>query len=93
VIRQRGYGIDDEEREKGVRCLAAPVRNHTGDVVAAVSVAGPVDRLPQGLAGSDIAAAVVAAARTISVDLGAVEDDMGTIASHRAAWLAHGGRR
>src|SRR5436190_13065543 len=84
VIRDRGYGIDDEEREKGVKCLAAPVRNHNGDVVAAVSVAGPVDRLPQDLVGSDIAAAVVAAARTISVDLGAV-DDRGAIESHRAA--------
>ena len=92
VIRERGYGIDDQEREKGVRCLAAPVRNHTGEVVAAVSVAGPVDRLPQDLVGSDIAAAVVAAARTISIDLGAVEDK-GPIESNRAAWLAHGGRR
>jgi DNA-binding IclR family transcriptional regulator len=92
VIRDRGYSIDDEEREKGVRCLAAPVRNHNGDVVAAVSVAGPVDRLPQDLIGSDIAAAVVAAARTISIDLGAV-DDKEAIESHRAAWPAHGGRR
>ena len=93
VIRERGYAIDDEEREKGVKCLAAPVRNHAGDVVAAVSVAGPIDRLPQELAGSDIAEAVIAAARAISIDLGAVEDNKGTIESHRAAWLAHGGRR
>ena len=92
VIRERGYGIDDEEREKGVRCLAAPVRNHNGDVVAAISVAAPVDRVPQDLVGSDIAAAVVAAARTISIDLGAV-DDREAIESHRAAWSAHGGRR
>lgn len=93
VIRERGYGIDDEEREKGVKCLAAPVRNHAGDVVAAVSVAGPIDRLPQDLVGSDLAEAVIAAARAISIDLGAVEDDQGTIESQRAAWLAHGGRR
>ena len=92
VIRERGYGIDDEEREKGVRCLAAAVRNHNGDVVAAVSVAAPVDRVPQDLVGSDIAAAVVAAARTISIDLGAV-DDREAIESHRAAWSVHGGRR
>jgi DNA-binding IclR family transcriptional regulator len=92
VIRERGYGIDDEEREKGVRCLAAPVRNHNGDVVAAISVAAPVDRVPQDLVGSDIAAAVVAAARTISIDLGAV-DEREAIESHRAAWSAHGGRR
>jgi DNA-binding IclR family transcriptional regulator len=92
VIRERGYGIDDEEREKGVRCLAAPVRNHNGDVVAAVSVAGPIDRLPTDLLRTEVAAAVVAAARAMSIDLGAVED-MGTIESHRAASPAHGGRR
>jgi DNA-binding IclR family transcriptional regulator len=92
VIRERGYGIDDEEREKGMRCLAAPVRNHNGDVVAAVSVAGPIDRMPRDLAGTEMAAAVVAAARAISIDLGAVED-MGTIESHGAASPAHGGRR
>jgi DNA-binding IclR family transcriptional regulator len=92
VIRERGYGIDDEERERGVRCLAAPIRNHTGDVVAAVSAAGPIDRMPRDLVGTEVAAAVVAAARAISIDLGAV-DDVGTSASYRAASPAHGGRR
>jgi len=92
VIRERGYGIDDEERERGVRCVAAPIRNHTGDVVAAVSAAGPIDRMPQDLIRTEVAAAVVAAARAISIDLGAV-DDVGTTASYRAASPAHGGRR
>jgi DNA-binding IclR family transcriptional regulator len=92
VIRHRGYGIDDEEREKGVRCLAAPIQNHHGEVVAAVSIAGPIDRLPRELEGSEIAAAVVATARAISIDLGAVED-FGAIDSYRATTPAHGGRR
>jgi DNA-binding IclR family transcriptional regulator len=92
VIRERGYAIDEEERERGVRCLAAPIRNHRGDVVAAVSIAGPIDRLPRELAGSDIASAVVATARAISIDLGAVED-LGPADSGRAATPAHGGRR
>jgi DNA-binding IclR family transcriptional regulator len=91
-IRDRGYGIDDEEREKGLRCLAAPIRNHHGDVVAAISVAGPIDRLPQDLIGSDVAEAVLAAARTISIDLGAADDEE-VIGSHRATARAHGGRR
>jgi DNA-binding IclR family transcriptional regulator len=91
VIRERGYAIDDEEREKGVRCLAAPIRNHHGDVVAAISVAGPIDRLPQELAGSDVAEAVLAAARAISIDLGAVDEE--AIESPRASSRAHGGRR
>jgi IclR family KDG regulon transcriptional repressor len=92
VIRERGYGIDDEEREKGVRCLAAPIRNHHGDVVAAVSIAAPIDRLPRDLVDSDVATAVVSTARAISIDLGAV-DDMGATESYRAALSAHGGRK
>jgi len=64
-----------------------------------VSVAGPIDRMPQDLVGTEVAAAVVAAARAISIDLGAGEDKLGsvdvkgTIESHRAAWPVHGGRR
>ena len=92
VIRERGYGLDEEEREKGVSCVAAPISNHTGEVVAAISVAGPTERMPRDLVGSEIAAAVVAAARAISVDLGAVEH-VGPVETYRAASTAHGGRR
>ena len=92
LILTRGYALDEEEREKGVCCIAAPVRNHTGDVVAAISVAGPTHRMPRALAGSSIAAAVVAAARAISVDLGA-DEKMGSDDVYRAATPAHGGRR
>ncbi len=91
-IRERGYGLDLEEREKGVCCVAAPVRNHTGHVVAAISMAGPTHRLPRALEGSEVAAAVVAAARAISVDLGAIED-VGSVEAYRAVTPAHGGRR
>jgi len=44
-VRARGCAVDDEESEVGVRCVAAPVRNDAGEVVAAVGVAGPVSRL------------------------------------------------
>src|SRR4051794_15130353 len=40
-VRQLGYSVDDEEFEQGLRCIGAPVRDHTGNVVAAVSIAGP----------------------------------------------------
>ena len=84
AVRARGYALDEEEHELGVRRVAAPVRNHHGEVVAAISVAGPTDRLPRTLTGSHVAHAVVAAAHAISQDLGAVE---------AAGQPAHGGRR
>jgi len=91
AIRERGYGLDEEEREKGVCCIAAPVRSHTGHVVAAISVAGPSQRMPRVLAGSDMADAVVGAAAAISIDLGA--ESVGPVESYGAASPAHGGRR
>jgi hypothetical protein len=66
--------------------------NHTGEVVAAISAAGPRQRLPRVLEGSELADAVLAAARAISIDLGA-DAQMGVVESYRAAPPAHGGRR
>lgn len=44
-IRERGYAYDQEERELGVRCVAFPIYNYTGKVVAGLSVTGPKNRL------------------------------------------------
>jgi IclR family KDG regulon transcriptional repressor len=44
-VRVRGYAIEDEEMEIGLRSVAAPVRNHAGYVVAAIGIAGPAPRL------------------------------------------------
>jgi DNA-binding IclR family transcriptional regulator len=44
-IREQGYAVDRQELDIGITCIAAPVRNHTGRVVAAVSVAGPSTRM------------------------------------------------
>jgi IclR family transcriptional regulator, KDG regulon repressor len=43
--RERGYGLDDEETDLGVRCLAAPVFDHRGGAVAAVGISGPTQRM------------------------------------------------
>jgi DNA-binding IclR family transcriptional regulator len=45
MIRQRGYAIDDTEHEPEIRCAACPVRDHTGRVIAAVSLTAPTLRM------------------------------------------------
>lgn len=69
AIRQKGYAIDDEEIETGLRCVAAPIRDHTGRVAAAISVAAPVQRMSKKTVQSTIPS-VVAAADAISRRLG-----------------------
>lgn len=44
-VRQRGYGIDDEEEELEVRCLAAPVYNQSGEFMAALAIAGTIGQI------------------------------------------------
>jgi IclR family acetate operon transcriptional repressor len=46
-VRKRGWAVDDEEQEMGVRCLAVPV-GPGADAVAAVSVSAPASRLDPG---------------------------------------------
>jgi IclR family transcriptional regulator, KDG regulon repressor len=45
AVRERGYAVDDEESERGIRCVAAPVRDERGRAVAAISISGPAIRV------------------------------------------------
>ena len=40
-VRRRGYARDHREIEEDVECIAAPIRNHLGDVIAGISISGP----------------------------------------------------
>ncbi|MEO1286294.1 MAG: IclR family transcriptional regulator [Chloroflexota bacterium] len=44
--RKRGFALDDQENELGGRCVSAPIFNHLGTAVAAVSISIPVPRIP-----------------------------------------------
>ena len=46
-VRRLGYAVDNMEHQPGVRCIAAPIRNHTGSVIASLSVSGPATRIPR----------------------------------------------
>ncbi len=46
-IRSTGFAIDNEEHIEGIRCIATPVRDHSGEVRASLCVLGPRSRLPQ----------------------------------------------
>jgi IclR family KDG regulon transcriptional repressor len=46
ATRQRGYALDDEEFEEGIRAVSAPIRDIDGNVIAALSMPGPANRMP-----------------------------------------------
>jgi len=68
-IRELGYSIDDVEHEEGVRCVGAPIRDHTGRVVASISVSGPTQRVTKSKV-PQLAKIVMATAEEISSRLG-----------------------
>lgn len=69
AIQKSGYGVDDQERELGVRCVAAPIFNHAHQVVAAISISGASQRIPVHRI-KELGQQVVAAAQDISIGMG-----------------------
>lgn len=46
-IREFGYALDNEECEIGVRCVAVPIYDFTGKMVAGLSISGPTTRITE----------------------------------------------
>ena len=70
LIAQRGYSVDAEEKNIGMRCIAAPVTDAMGETVAGISVSGPTSRMDVANLKT-IAAHVTSAARDLSRAMGA----------------------
>ncbi len=68
-IRNRGYAVDNEELSKGLRCVAAPIFDHTGTCRFSISVAGPVSRVTSARV-NEIQKAVRRVCRTLSQEMG-----------------------
>lgn len=68
-VRRRGYAIDDEEIEVGVRCVGAPIFDNDHHPIAAVSVSGPASRITVQSV-PDVAQKLVRCCNEISATLG-----------------------
>jgi DNA-binding IclR family transcriptional regulator len=68
-ITERGYSIDDQEHNIGIRCVAVPIFNEAGKAFAAISVSGTAWELTPG-AVEEIAKTVKLHADTLSAKLG-----------------------
>ena len=68
-VRRNGYAMDDEELEMGVRAIAVPIRNQDGEVVAALSMPGPANRMTKERI-AELVAALLEASAAISARMG-----------------------
>ena len=75
-VRLREYAIDDEESEGGLRAIAAPVRNHSGAVIAALGVAAPVQRMSKRTMHTCVPS-VIETANAVSARLGYLQSRRG----------------
>lgn len=67
--RAKGWALNDQESEEGLRVVAAPVRDRLGAITASISVSGPIFRLDDARTG-ELAAAAVRSADELSRRLG-----------------------
>jgi DNA-binding IclR family transcriptional regulator len=69
-IRTLGFAIDNEENEKGIRCVASSIRDITGNIVAAVSISAPAARVTLKMLKTEFREKICNTAVTISKKLG-----------------------
>ncbi|ESP87102.1 HTH-type transcriptional regulator XacR [Candidatus Halobonum tyrrellensis] len=68
-IRERGYAIDDGERLEGLRCIAAPVKSSTGEVLGSISVSAPASRVSDEDLHGELAELVLSAANVVELNI------------------------
>ena len=69
-IRRTGYSLDNIENEPGIRCIAVPVYDFSGNIVASFSVSGPSDRITIDKIENGLANKLTETALAISKQLG-----------------------
>ncbi|RDI70064.1 IclR family transcriptional regulator [Halopelagius longus] len=69
TVRERGYAIDDGERVEGLRCVAAPVKTSSGEVLGAISVSAPASRVSDEDLSGRLSEMVLSAANVIELNI------------------------
>ncbi len=68
-VRERGYAIDDGERLEGLRCIAAPVKDSSDDVLGAISVSAPASRISDEDLHGSLPERVLSAANVVELNI------------------------
>lgn len=68
-VQNRGYAIDDGERLEGLRCIGAPVRSSSDEVLGAVSLSAPTSRVSDQELHGELSERVLSAANVIELNI------------------------
>lgn len=75
-VKAKGWAVDNEEHENNIRCIAAPIFDYTGKIIAAVSVSGD-SRIINQESDLEIAGYVIDVAGNISKRMGYIKAEQG----------------
>lgn len=73
LVRSRGWAVDDEESQAGHMCVAAPIYDYRGEIIAAVSASGTIEQIHKSYFPI-VVEAVKKTAKAISARMGYCED-------------------
>ena len=73
TIRKSGYSLDNIENEEGIRCIAAPIYDFSGKIIASFSISGPSTRVTMERIEHELAEKILKTSRAISAQLGYVQ--------------------
>lgn len=68
-VRERGYALDDGERLEGLRCIAAPVKRSSGEVMGSISISAPATRVSDEDFHGELPERVLSAANVIELNI------------------------
>lgn len=93
AVAGRGWATEVEELALGRACIAAPVRDHTGAIVAAISVSGALSAIALHDREAELGRLIIEAADSVSVALGYLGPDLGGPAPQVAQQVTKDGTR
>ncbi|PSL40176.1 IclR family transcriptional regulator [Planomicrobium soli] len=70
VIKEQGYALDNVENEEGIRCIAAPIIDSKGDIIASFSISGPSNRITMDRVNEELVHKITQTSAKISRHLG-----------------------
>lgn len=69
-VKQQGFALDNSENEESLRCIAAPIFDHRGKIIASFSISGPANRVTMDLVDERLIELVKQYSNAISRNLG-----------------------